>query len=165
MYTKIHWLHLSSTNTRLGIMARPRGGEWLAEEMEQFRKQGVQIIVSLLEPAEIRGLGLLREEALSTAASIRYINYPIPYRGLPNSIEKTRILIDELTEQFHNGATIVIHCRMGIGRSSIIAGCVLLQLGYSRKELIGDISKARGLSVPDTPEQSKWLLAWKPSNK
>lgn len=165
MHTKIHWLHRSPGNTRLGIMARPRGGEWLTEELAQLKKQGVHIVVSLLETSEINELGLYMEQDLCTAAGLRYINYPVPDRGLPNSIDKTRTLIDELAQQFNKEATIVIHCRMGIGRSSIIAGCVLLQLGYAARDLIQHISKARGLTVPDTEEQRKWLLAWKPSNK
>ena len=46
---------------------------------------------------------------------------------------------------------------MGIGRSSIIAGCLLLKAGYKANEVIQHISKVRGLRVPDTEEQIAWL--------
>jgi len=55
------------------------------------------------------------------------------------------------------GASIVIHCRMGIGRSSIIAGAVLLQQGRKADDILQHISKTRGVRVPDTDEQVKWL--------
>lgn len=34
-------------------MARPRAGEWLEDEIAGWRAQSVDIVVSLLEPAEI----------------------------------------------------------------------------------------------------------------
>jgi protein-tyrosine phosphatase len=51
----------------------------------------------------------------------------------------------------------VIHCRMGIGRSTIIAGCLLLKPGYKTNEVFAQISKIRGMRVPDTEEQIAWL--------
>ncbi len=59
MYTKIYWLHQYENNTRLAIMARPRGGEWLEDEIVQFKKQHVNVIVSLLGPAEIAELAAM----------------------------------------------------------------------------------------------------------
>ena len=56
-----------------------------------------------------------------------------------------------------NGWHMVIHCRMGIGRSAIIAGCLLLKPGYKTEEVIAHISKIRGMRVPDTEEQIAWL--------
>jgi hypothetical protein len=46
---------------------------------------------------------------------------------------------------------------MGIGRSSIIAGCLLFKAGYKTNQIIQHISKVRGLRVPDTEEQIAWL--------
>jgi len=57
MYTKLYWLHKFDNNARLAIMARPRGGEWLEDEIIQFQKQHIGAIVSLLEPSEISELG------------------------------------------------------------------------------------------------------------
>jgi hypothetical protein len=46
---------------------------------------------------------------------------------------------------------------MGIGRSSIIAGCLLLKPGNITNDVIAHISKIRGFRVPDTDEQIAWL--------
>ena len=63
-----------------------------------------------------------------------------------------------LKEKLENGASIIVHCRMGIGRSSIIAAAVLLAKGYKAMNLIREISLVRGLQVPDTKEQVDWLV-------
>ena len=157
MYTKLYWIHKSDNGARLAIMARPRGGEWLEDEIIQFRKQNIGVIVSLLEPPEITELGLKDEEQLCKKHGIVYINFPIPDRNIPGSNDKARALVSGLRTKLDEGISITIHCRMGIGRSSIIAAAVLLQGSGKADAIIQHISKIRGVSVPDTNEQVKWL--------
>jgi protein-tyrosine phosphatase len=157
MYTKVYWLHQFNNAAKLGIMARPRGGDWLTQEIAQLKKQGVQVLVSLLEQQEITELGLNAQQQTCTANAIEYINFPITDRSIPVSTEKAKTLIEALTEKINNGSPVVIHCRMGIGRSSIMAACILLKAGYRPNEVLSHISKIRGLKVPDTEEQEKWL--------
>jgi hypothetical protein len=37
---------------RLGIVPRPRGGDWLGDETSAWREAGIDLVVSLLEPEE-----------------------------------------------------------------------------------------------------------------
>ena len=37
---------------RLGILLRPRGGDWLGDEASAWREAGIDMVVSLLEPEE-----------------------------------------------------------------------------------------------------------------
>ena len=64
MPVKIYWFHNFENASKLGTMARPRGNEWLEEDILSLRKQGVQIIVSLLDRNEIYELGLEKESKL-----------------------------------------------------------------------------------------------------
>jgi hypothetical protein len=122
-------------------MARPRAGEWLRDEIESWRNAGVEGVVSLLEAAEVRELELGEEKS----------------RGVPTSIPSTRALIDGLVAKMEAGSSIAIHWRAGIGRSSLIAACVLHRFGVKPDEAFERISHARGISVPDTTEQRAWL--------
>src|SRR6266567_3098967 len=47
---------------RISIMARPRGGDWLLDEIKALREASVDVLVSLLTPAEVMEFDL-REEA------------------------------------------------------------------------------------------------------
>jgi len=161
MYTKLYWLYKSDSNARLAIMARPRGGEWLEGEIVQFKKQNIGVIVSLLEFSEIVELGLTRQQELCLKHGIAYINFPIPDRDIPRSKDKVEALIRGLKAKLDEGISTVIHCRMGIGRSSIIAAAVILKEGGKADDIIQHISKIRGVSVPDTNEQVKWLYGIK----
>lgn len=157
MHTKLYWLYKSRNNARLAIMARPRGNEWLEDEIVHFKKQDIGVIVSLLESSEIAELGLKDEEALCIKHGIVYINFPIPDRDIPQSKEKVEVLISGLIAKLDEGVSIAIHCRMGIGRSSIIAAAVLLKEGGKPDDIIQHVSKIRGVNVPDTNQQLEWF--------
>ena len=159
MTSRIYWVRMPDTVGDIGIMARPRGGTWLEEEISGLSKQDINIVVSLLEREEIFELSLQEEGKICREYNIDYINLPIPDRGIPprsNAFEKA---LRELGNKFDSGQKIVIHCRMGIGRSSIIAGALLLQAGHKAESILKAIEKSRGLSIPDTIEQKKWLIS------
>jgi protein-tyrosine phosphatase len=65
--------------------------------------------------------------------------------------------INEIILEINSGKSIVIHCRMGIGRASVIASSILLKYNFGIDEIIANIIHIRGLKVPDTEEQLQWL--------
>lgn len=138
-------------------MPRPRGGEWLSDEIAGWRREDVGLIVSLLESHETDELGLTNEAAQCAAADIGFLSFPIPDRGVPPSVYETQQLIDELVSKLQSGVGVAIHCRAGIGRSALVAACVLLRLGVATTEVFPMLSRARCLPVPDTVAQEGWL--------
>lgn len=159
MVTKIHWIHRFDNAASLGIMARPRGDDWLDEEIVNRKKQKVGLLISLLEKNEIFELGLRQQEMLCKKYGIDYIHFPIADRDTPKTGDKVDWLINEIITKITAGHSAVVHCRMGIGRSSIIAGSVLLKAGLKADSIIENICKVRGLKVPDTDKQLNWLRA------
>ena len=140
----------------LSVMAKPVPGEWIEDEFIGLRHLGVDKVVSLLEVQEQREIGLEQEEALCLKNDIEFVSFPIPDRGLPNTVKAVNFA-DELYAQICKGKHVVIHCRSGIGRTGIIAGAVLVKSGKIAVEAIALISAARGVQVPDTEEQEDWL--------
>ena len=56
--------------------------------------------------------------------------------------------------------SVAIHCRIGVGRSALVAACVLGALGQSLEAAWQSIQQARKTSVPDTPEQRSWVTSF-----
>lgn len=150
-------MHDFANGAKLGIMPRPRGGDWLEEEIIKFKKQNIGTWVSLLEQHEINELGLRNQQTLCSKHELEYINFPIVDRNIPEKGSKIDSLIETLYQKTQTGSSVVIHCRMGIGRSSIIAGCILLKAGFKTDHILQKITAARGLKVPDTDQQIQWL--------
>jgi protein-tyrosine phosphatase len=158
MRTKIYWIETFESSAKIGIMARPRGGDWLEDEIRNLENSKVGVLVSLLEQDEIYELELDNEEKYCLSNKIEFINFPIKDRSIPKNNEKVENLIELLTLRIKSGSSVMIHCRMGIGRSTIIAAAVLLNFDRTTKDIIDKISEVRGLKVPDTEEQLKWLF-------
>lgn len=153
----IYWIPNNEESSRLGIMPRPRGADWLEDEIRSLRQQKVDVLVSLLTPEEIAELHLDEEETLCKAAGLQFLSLPIPDRSVPASYETVLQFSRELSRLHHDGKKIVIHCRAGIGRASLIAASMLALQGHSVENAFKTVAAARGCSVPDTAEQSAWL--------
>jgi protein-tyrosine phosphatase len=85
------------------------------------------------------------------------IPLPIKDRGTPESEAGFFALANELAASVQQGSAVAVHCRAGIGRSGLLAGSVLLRLGVPASQVFAALSRARGLSVPDTPAQMEWF--------
>lgn len=111
----------------------------------------------MLERREILELDLTDEEKRCAENGITYVNFPIPDRDVPKKRGDVDGLIHEIRTKLDGGLSVVIHCRMGIGRSSLIAAAVLLTYKLRANDIIDTISRMRGLTVPDTDAQLNWL--------
>ena len=123
----------------LAIMGRPRAGDWASAEFAGLSKLGVTNVVSLLEPAEARELELHDESSLCDAASIAFHSFSIPDRGESASASALSQLACHLYHLSAGGRGVVIHCRAGIGRSSLVAAAVLLHCGHTAEEAFEQI--------------------------
>ena len=62
MPTKLYWIE-EAWPGRIALSARPRGGDWLVEEVSHWKRSGIGTVVSLLEPQEETDLDLGDEAA------------------------------------------------------------------------------------------------------
>jgi len=142
---------------RLAIAPRPRSGVWLEDEIQDWVQLGVTIVVSLLTAEEVSELSLEDEERVVLAAGLMFVSVPVRDRDVPDSKSSFLATARRLHAELEVGANIVIHCRQGIGRSSLLASAVLHVAGLSVSDGFELIQKARGRPVPDTDAQRLWL--------
>jgi protein-tyrosine phosphatase len=156
MSPDLYWI-VGPWRGRLAIAARPRGGDWLDDELSGWRQAGIDVVVSLLENEEAVQLNLLEESQIAEANSIRFISFPIPDRGVPASIPAAVSLMSGIARALEEGKNVAVHCRQGIGRSGLIAAGILGAAGVSLDDAIQAVSSARGLDVPETLDQRLWV--------
>lgn len=165
MHTEIHWIQNDSAVVgKLGVMPRPRGEDWLQDEIEHMKKVGVDVVVCLLESDEAKELGLVEEESICRSLGIVYWSFPIPDYSIPKSSTAAKEFCAEVASELKAGKTVVVHCRQGIGRSGIIAAGILAACGFALKEAIERLSAARGCRIPETEEQLRFVLDEMPPN-
>jgi protein-tyrosine phosphatase len=125
--------------------------------MTGYRREGVQTLVSLLEPQEAREVDLVNEADHCRAAGMRFLSFPIPDRGVPRDLMEFSRLVESLASGLRSGDSAAIHCRAGIGRSGLLGACVLRKLGIEPDVAFAMLGRARGVAVPDTEEQVLWV--------
>lgn len=147
----------ADTGIRLAIVPRPRGNDWLEDEVSQMKRAGVDVLVSMLQPDEAAELGLSAEAELCEAGGIQFRAFPIPDRETPPSTAAFAKFVEELRAEVHAGRSVAVHCRASIGRSSLLLAALLTAEGYTPDDAFRRLTKARGLQVPDTPDQIRWV--------
>ena len=152
----LYWLD-GPWRGKLAMAARPRGGDWLRDDMASWKQAGVDTVLSLLTPDEERDLDLRDEAREAKIQGMEFGSFPIADRQIPRSEAKWAEVLEKVTRALSEGKNVVVHCRQGIGRSGLAAACLLVRNGMSPGAAVESVSAARGLSVPETPEQRDWI--------
>jgi len=138
-------------------MPAPNGANRLDNEIRTLKREGSNVLVSLLPADEAFDLGLEHERAACDGHGILFRNFPIPDRGIPTSTEAFLTFIETLHNDLLKNRSIVAHCFAGIGRSSLLLAALLRREGLSADDAFRRITQARRALVPDTPAQLAWV--------
>jgi protein-tyrosine phosphatase len=156
MWTTLYWAQ-GPWSGKLAVAARPRGGEWLVDEVATWRQAGIGTVLSLLTGEEEKELDLTGEGREVKKSGMKFMSLPIPDRQTPVSEPEVKAAIEKLDADLSSGKNVVVHCRQGVGRSGLIAACLLITKGLSSGAALEAISAARGVTIPETPEQRRWV--------
>ena len=156
MKAEIYWIP-DIPGGRLAILGRPRAGDWLADEIADWKAAGITAVVSLLQSHETRELGLAREAEIVEQVGLSFEEFPIPDRGVPESVAAAHALWARIETEIRNGGAVGVHCRASIGRAGLVVAGVLMHLGAPDGEAWQRASAARGRQLPDTDEQRLWV--------
>jgi len=99
---------------------------------------------------------------------VDYFRKPIPDHGIPQQPGHMAELLDCLRDALRSGRVIYLHCRAGIGRTGMVAGCLLVENGLAGDAAIGELNRlwqqsgraALWPQVPETPEQTEYVRRW-----
>ncbi|HEY4960121.1 MAG TPA: protein-tyrosine phosphatase family protein [Terriglobales bacterium] len=156
MSTKLYWI-TGPWPGKLAMAARPRGGHWLEDEIRDWKNAGVNTVLSLLTADEEQDLDLTTESPVIQREGLKFLSLPIPDRQVPSSPSQVAPVLDELDAELASGKNAVIHCRQGVGRSGMMAACLLVMRGKDPGSAVRELERARGTSVPETAEQRRWM--------
>jgi len=156
MRTELYWVD-GPWPGKLALAARPRGGDWLGDEIAGWKRVGVEAVLSLLTPEEEKELDIQKEPNAVREAGLQFTSFPILDRQVPKSEAKLAEVLEEITSALSAGKNVLVHCRQGIGRTGLVASCLLIRNGMSPGAAVETVSAARGATVPETAEQRDWI--------
>jgi hypothetical protein len=157
-HRKLYWINQFAEGN-LAIMAAARSDELLEATILAWQNEGVDIVVCLLEQPEMPNL-IEAERAFCEELGLEFFSFPIRDKTVPDSIDAFANLTRQLAGRIAAGKSVAIHCRAGIGRSTMLAACVLIQFGIDAAVGLDMIAAARGTEVPETEAQRQWILSF-----
>ena len=160
--TRLYWLN-GPWQGKLALAARPRGGDWLEDEVADWKRAGIGVVLSLLTPEEEREFDLINEGEQIRRGGLEFSSFPIADMQVPRSEAKLAQMLEHVTARLSSGKNVLLHCRQGLGRTGLIAACLLMKSGMSPGAAIEAVSGARGAAVPETAEQRDWLERFAPA--
>lgn len=156
MRTGLYWLD-EAWPGKLALAARPRGGDWLTDDIANWKRAGISSVLSLLTPEEESDLDLRDEGREAKGQGVDFVSFPIPDLQVPRSEARLAEVLAKVDNMLSAGKNVVVHCRQGIGRTGLVAAYVRVRRGMSPCAAVEKVSAARGVSVPETPEQRDWV--------
>ena len=150
------WIEIETTG-KLAIAPHPAGHDSLEADLKKLRSNGVDVLVSMLGREESEYLGLKEEPVVCAKVGLEFIQAPIIDRSIPETASNFYRVATRISDRLTTGRNVVVHCRMGIGRSSVMAACVMVLHGIEPSEAFEMITEARGIQVPDTLAQKLWV--------
>jgi protein-tyrosine phosphatase len=125
--------------------------------MAHGRRSGTDIVLSLLTPEEESALDLESEEHEAKAQGLEFWSFPIADREVPRSETELASALEHVDRALSSGKNVVLHCRQGVGRTGLVAACLLVSKGIPPELAIETLSAVRGVPVPETAEQRRWI--------
>ena len=128
---------------------------------------GIDCFFDLTEQRELESYQPLLA-ALRGGAEAQYLRRPIRDHGLPKSEAAMQEILDALVRALAEGRSVYLHCRAGIGRTNLVAGCWLASRGAGGEAALAQLNKAwRGNKrsrnwprIPETDEQADYVRRW-----
>src|SRR5215510_3146912 len=156
MLTRFFWVE-GGWPGRFVLSARPRGDDWLEDDLANWKLKGIDVVVSLLTPEEEENLGLKNEAAAVKKQNMDFFSFPIQDLQVPRSGTALTKTLEEINAKLSSGKNVIVHCRQGIGRTGMVSACLLVTRGWSPSAAVEYLSTLRGTAVPETPEQRSWI--------
>lgn len=114
----------------------------------------VGLVISLLETWEYEATKTNALPVDLAYAGIAVKLYPIVDRSIPTNLQTFDVLIREILDNLYQGrANVLVHCKAGVGRTGLVASCVLIRDGVSAKDAIDTVQATREGTITNEFQQ------------
>lgn len=136
-------------------------GGWdrdLATDVAAIKQWGASTVITVLEKSEMEQLGVTRLGDEVKQQGMEWVHLTLPNDAIPKRafLQQWHSVRQAIHAKLEKGEKLFIHCMGGIGRTSLLAGMIMVEQGASAKDAVEAIRAARRGSFI-VPEQVAYL--------
>ncbi|MEZ8140849.1 phosphatase [Enterovibrio norvegicus FF-162] len=120
-------------------------GTPLKESLEQLKAQGVTVIVTAINHAEMAKKGVTELSDCAEQVGIAWFHAPIEDDEVPEAVfvQSWQQCQPRLHQAIANGEKVALHCMGGSGRTGLMAAHLLLERGWELDDIIREVQALR----------------------
>lgn len=143
-------------------------GGWrrdLAKDLEAIHSWGAQVLVSLMEEQEFSAVGVSPIELSCQVANLgmEWIHAPIVDGMIPDQefMRQWRSMVPRLLKLLDEGRDVCFHCLGGLGRTGMMAACLLIEAGVAPVVAVAAVRTARPGTI-ENDRQEAFVINYAP---
>ncbi|NCB56718.1 MAG: phosphatase [Gammaproteobacteria bacterium] len=131
----------------------------VADSLKSFKDAGAQAVITMMTMAELIEHQADALPSLCADLGMDWYHLPVEDGCAPETPFAEAFAIQKavLLDLVESGATIVIHCHGGSGRTGLMAAILMLELGYAPAQVKAQIQDLRPKSLT-SPVQVNYLV-------
>ncbi len=147
---------------RLYLHSMPGRNEPFPGFVAAAKALGIDTVYSLASIEEVMEKSHEYGAAIAAGAfPFAHLSFPVTDYGVPDNLEEFRRFISQTARQLEAGCTGLLHCGAGLGRTGMVAHCILVELGMSSAEATVAVRNAG--SGAETPGQKRLVSNFRKS--
>lgn len=117
----------------------------LETSVSQLKEAGAQAIISLMYDKELVKLKAETLPSVCNVLGVKWFQLPILDDAAPNDDFEQGFNknLTTMVNMLNNQGTVAVHCKGGSGRTGLVIGLLMTQLGYDKDEVIAQVQKMR----------------------
>jgi ADP-ribosylglycohydrolase/protein-tyrosine phosphatase len=138
------------------------------DRLKQVLAAGITQFIDLTDAEELPSYEALLPFASPAGRRVQYMRETIPDHGVPGSQTTMERILETVRNAMAAGEVVYLHCRAGVGRSAMVAGCYFVDRGMTAAAALDALQKCwkqsaksqHWVCVPETDDQYEYIREW-----
>ncbi|MEM7733701.1 MAG: protein phosphatase [Pseudomonadota bacterium] len=141
----------------LGIAPMPGLNGQYEQDLAHLKDWKPAMVVSMTEPKELEAAGVTQLATDLQHSGTRWFSFPVVDRSVADPMQEGDwdTISETAVAALRGGGRVLIHCRMGCGRSGMAAVRIMVASGERPKAALDRLRAVRPCAI-ETREQQRW---------
>ncbi|MBQ4832043.1 dual specificity protein phosphatase family protein [Pseudoalteromonas sp. MMG010] len=128
----------------------------LSDSVTQLKEAGVNMVITLLDDEELTTHNVAQLQEYVLVKNMTWLQLPIVDDEGPSQVfeERWRIHKSEIFQLLKNQGSAAVHCKGGTGRTGLVIGLILLELGYTKAQALKLVQQVRPKALINSLQRS-----------